>query len=200
MPRTPTAPCGAFAVLCGLVDPAVLDAFQRRDPAAVRTIVEAYGNLVYVVAHRVLGQRELAEEASQQTFVRAWQSADRIDTSRDPAPWLATIAKNTAIDILRRESRRQVTPLTQVAENHQAMVAQPPDTEAFDAVWHVRQAIDTLPADEAAVVRLQHLAGLTQVEIAEKLGIALGTVKSRSHRAHRKLASLLGHLRGDIDE
>ena len=64
-----------------------------------------------------------------------------------------------------------------------------------DTVWQVRAAIDTLPYDEATVVRLQHLDGLTHREISEKLGIALGTVKSRSHRAHRALARLLGHLR-----
>ena len=71
----------------------------------------------------------------------------------------------------------------------------PPDLDALDAVWHVRRAIDALPRDEATIVRLQHLEGLTHNEISEQLGIALGTVKSRSHRAHRKLAALLGHLR-----
>ena len=71
----------------------------------------------------------------------------------------------------------------------------PPDLDTLDAVWHVRQAIDALPPDEATIVRLQHLDGMTHSEISEQLGIALGTVKSRSHRAHRKLAALLGHLR-----
>jgi RNA polymerase sigma-70 factor (ECF subfamily) len=59
----------------------------------------------------------------------------------------------------------------------------------------VRRAIDDLPIDEAAVVRMQHLDGMTHSEIANKLGISIGTVKSRSHRAHRRLALLLGHLR-----
>ena len=62
-------------------------------------------------------------------------------------------------------------------------------------MWRVRQAIDSLPTDEATVVRLQHLDGMTHNEISEKLGIAVGTVKSRSHRAHGKLATLLGDLR-----
>ena len=72
--------------------------------------------------------------------------------------------------------------------------------ETLDAVWHVRQAIDALPSDEATIVRLQHLDGLTHREISEKLGLALGTVKSRSHRAHRSLARLLGHLRDARDD
>ena len=69
---------------------------------------------------------------------------------------------------------------------------------SLDAVWHVRRAIDALEPDEAVIVRLQHLEGMTHAEVAEKLGIALGTVKSRSHRAHRKLAELLGHLREPV--
>ena len=65
---------------------------------------------------------------------------------------------------------------------------------AYD-VWAVREAVDGLPAEEREVVRLQHLEGLTQVEVAERLGIPLGTVKSRAHRAHARLAGRLGHLR-----
>jgi RNA polymerase sigma-70 factor (ECF subfamily) len=175
------------------MESSTLLAFRRRDAGAVRAMYREYGNLVYAVAHRYLGRHDLAEDAVQQTFVRAWQSADRIDVDRDPAPWLATIAKHAAIDIYRREARRPTTPLTE------SMTRGPMDPhvtpETLDTVWHVRRAIETLPIDEATIVRLQHLDGMTQNEISEKLGVALGTVKSRSHRAHRKLAGMLGHLR-----
>ena len=66
--------------------------------------------------------------------------------------------------------------------------------QGYDA-WAVRQAIDELPDDERAVVRLQHVEGLSHVEIADQLGVPVGTVKSRSFRAHRRLAAALGHLR-----
>jgi RNA polymerase sigma factor (sigma-70 family) len=177
------------------VDPPTLDAFRRKDPDAVRALYRAYGRLVYAVAHRVLGQHELAEEATQQTFVRAWQAADRVDVDRDPAPWLATIARNVAIDIHRREARRPTRSLTDVPEGDPAMATPAADVERLDAVWQVRSAIEALPGDEASVVRLQHLEGLTHIEIADRLGIAVGTVKSRSHRAHHRLAAVLGHLR-----
>jgi RNA polymerase sigma factor (sigma-70 family) len=182
------------------VEVAVLEAFRRREDGAVRTMYREYGHLVYSVAHRVLRQRELAEEATQQTFVRAWQAADRVDVERDPAPWLATIAKRTAIDIHRREARRSAAPLGDVDEHDRAVVTLPPEMDTVDAVWRVRQAIDGLPAEEATIVRLQHLDGLTHTDIAEKLGIPVGTVKSRSHRAHRTLAGLLGHLRSTSDD
>jgi RNA polymerase sigma-70 factor (ECF subfamily) len=173
----------------------VVAAFQRRDANGVRAMYREYGGLVFAVAHRVLGNRDLAEEATQQTFVRAWQAADRIDVDRDPAAWLATIARRSAIDVYRREARRPADALSDVAPDDRALVSLPPDLAVLDAVWRVRRAIDTLPADEATVVRLQHLDGMTQSEVAARLGISLGTVKSRSHRAHRKLATLLGHLR-----
>lgn len=176
----------------------VLAAFRRRDPAAVRAFYREYGRLVYAVAHRVLGRHDLADEAVQQTFVRAWHAADRFDITRNPAPWLATIARRVAIDIQRSEGRRPTISLAGVATDDRAVVSRPPDLETLATVWHVRRAIDTLPPDEAMIVRLSHLEGMTHAQIAEKLGIALGTVKSRSHRAHRKLATLLGHLRETV--
>lgn len=198
MPRPAPAPGGVFVVAFPNVERADLERFQRREPEAVRVLYREYGRLVYAVAHRVLGRADLAEEATQQTFVRAWQAADRIDVERDPAPWLATIAKRTAIDVYRHESRRQADAIDLVQHDDPAVVSLPPDLASLDAVWHVRRAIDELAPEEAVVVRMQHLDGMTHADIADKLGIALGTVKSRSHRAHRKLAELLGHLREPV--
>jgi len=178
----------------------MLDAFRRREPNGIRAMYQSYGRLVYVVALRILGEHYLAEDATQQTFVRAWQAADRLDVARDPAPWLATIAKRVAIDLYRHEARRPAVALAAVPAGDRSLVSLPPDLDTLDAVWHVRQAIDTLPADEATVVRLHHLEGMTHHEISDQLGIAIGTVKSRSHRAHRRLAALLGHLRSEAHD
>ena len=198
MPRPAPAPGGALAVLSAPVEPEVLEAFTRREPEAVRALYREYGRFVYAVAHRVLGRHDLAEDAVQQTFVRAWQAADRLDVKRDPTAWLATIAKRTAIDVYRRESRRSADALDNVATDDPAVVSLPPELHAIDAVWHVRRAIDALAPDDAAIVRMQHLDGMTQAEVADALGLPIGTVKSRSHRAHRKLAALLGHLREPV--
>jgi RNA polymerase sigma-70 factor (ECF subfamily) len=172
MPPTPPA-----------VSPSVIAAFARREPEAVRAMYEEYGGLVYSVAMRVLGRAALAEDATQQTFVRAWQAADRLDVERDPAPWLAQIAKRVALDLARAEARRSTRELV--------LLGNAPDDRAVDVQWRVRRAIDALPRDEAQVMRLQHVDGLTQEQVAARLGIALGTVKSRSHRAHQKLAMRL---------
>jgi RNA polymerase sigma-70 factor (ECF subfamily) len=76
-------------------------------------------------------------------------------------------------------------------------VSAPPDLAALDASWRVRNALEELPSDESTIVRMQHLDGMTHTEISERLGIALGTVKSRSRRAHQHLARLLRQLRAD---
>jgi RNA polymerase sigma-70 factor (ECF subfamily) len=77
------------------------------------------------------------------------------------------------------------------------MPTPPPQLEALWEAYQVRRAVDRLPPDEREVVRLQHFAQLTHVEIAQRLHIPLGTVKSRSHRAHRRLAHWLRPLLAD---
>ena len=104
-----------------------------------------YGRLVYAVAHKVLGDKTLAEDATQQAFVQAWKAASTFDPSRDLGPWLATIARRAAIDVHRRESRRAAQPLDDVAAGHPAVVTLPPSAEQAYDVWEVRRAIDELP-------------------------------------------------------
>ena len=112
-------------------------------------------------------------------------------------PWLATIARRAAIDIHRRESRRRHESLDATPSTDPALVSLPPSIERVYDIWEVRQALNQLAPEEATLVRLQHLEGLTHTEIADRLGIPVGTVKSRTYRAHRRLAGLLGHLRDD---
>ena len=169
--------------------------FRDGDADAVRSVYREYGRLVYAVAHKVLGDRSLAEDATQQTFVQAWKAAATYDPSRDLGPWLATIARRAAIDVHRRESRRSAQALEDVAPAHPAIVTLPPSAEQAYDVWEVRRAIDELPDEEREVVRLQHLDGLTHAEVAARLDVPVGTVKSRSFRAHKRLAGRLGYLR-----
>lgn len=169
--------------------------FRDGDPDAVRAVYREYGRLVYAVAHKVLGRRDLAEEATQQAFLQAWRAAGSLDETREIGPWLATIARRVAIDIYRREALRSAAPLESVSPGAPALVSQPEAAEAVYDVWEVRQAVAALPPDEQEIVRLQHFEDLTHTEIAERLDLAVGTVKSRSFRAHKRLAEQLGHLR-----
>jgi RNA polymerase sigma-70 factor (ECF subfamily) len=168
--------------------------FRDGDPEAVRAVYRTYGGLVYAVAYRVLGDRLLAEEATQQTFLKAWRAADSVDEGRELGPWLATIARRAAIDLYRSEAHRIADPLDSVPETDPALVSRPRSAETIYEVWEVRRAVGELPPEEREIVRLQHFEGLSQTQIAERLKLSVGTVKSRSFRAHRRLASDLGHL------
>jgi RNA polymerase sigma-70 factor, ECF subfamily len=178
-----------------MVDRGVRKRFRAGDPEAIRRVYGAYGGLVYAVAYRVLGNRALAEDATQQTFVKAWRAAGSLDTSREMGPWLATIARRVAIDAYRSETHRSADPLESAASADPALVSEPESAAALYDVWEVRQAVTQLPDEEQAIVCMQHFEGLTHTEIARRLDLPAGTVKSRSFRAHKRLAAELGHLR-----
>ncbi|MBV9334471.1 MAG: RNA polymerase sigma factor [Solirubrobacterales bacterium] len=178
------------------LDEVVRARFRDGDPEAVRAVYGAYGRLVYAVAHRVLRDRGLSEEATQETFVKAWRGARRLDPGRELGPWLMTIAKRVAIDLHRREARRP-RRLESFPTHDRALVSPRPSIEYLHDIWEVRRAISALPDAEREVVRLQHLEGLAHAQIAERLALPLGTVKSRSFRAHRRLAAELEDTRAD---
>ena len=169
--------------------------FRDGDADAVREMYRSYGGLVYGVAHRILRDPALAEDATPQAFVQAWRAAASFDTTRDPGPGLATIARRVAIDVHRREAIRTYRSFDEPGGD--SVVAVQDGVDQAHDVWAVRAAVGELPEDEREVVRLQHLEGMTHTEIAERLGIPVGTVKSRSNRAHRRLVQRLGYLRED---
>lgn len=143
---------------------------------------------VFGIALHVLADRGLAEEASQVAFVGVWRSRARFDPSRALSAWVFNIARKAAIDIYRRERRVPAT----VEQPEIAVEAL--SVERMWQAWEIRRAVEALPADEATVVRLAHYYQMTHSEIAAHLGLPVGTVKSRSFRAHRRLAEALSHL------
>ena len=197
LPRTAVGPRRLLRRGRPAIEPRIKRRFRDGDPEAVRLVYHEYGGLVYAVAHRILADRGLSEETVQQTFLNAWRAASALDPDRELAPWLATIARRVAIDLYRREAVRAAGPLDVVALDHPELVAPPPTAEdAYDA-WEVRRAVALLDPDQREVVRLQHFEGLTHAQIAERLELPVGTVKSRSFRAHRRLAGELGYLRDE---
>ena len=163
--------------------------FAAGEEKAVTAVYRRYAGPILTVAMGTLGRRDLADEAVQTTMLKAWRAAGSFDPSRELAPWLYAIARRVAIDIYRRESRVSADEL---GDDDVAVV--PLSFERTWEAWEVRSALDKLPPDEREVVRLSHLVGMTHQQIAEQLGVPLGTVKSRSSRAHRRLAGLLSHV------
>jgi RNA polymerase sigma-70 factor (ECF subfamily) len=171
------------------LDPALLDAFRRGDDEGVRAVYARFSGPVYTVAQAILRDHDLATEAVQETFVRAWRSAAKYDPCRELAPWLYVIARRVSIDLYRSRRRHSAGP-----PEYDAIVALPPELDTIWEAYQVRAAVDRLPAEERIVVRLGHFEQLSHAEIAARLGVPIGTVKSRSHRAHRRLAEWLEPL------
>ncbi|HEX6301592.1 MAG TPA: RNA polymerase sigma factor [Acidimicrobiia bacterium] len=165
----------------------MLDRFRDGDESAVKAVYERFRGPVFAISMSVLHDHGLAADATQQTFIKAWQAATTYDPERELAPWIYAIARRTAIDIYRKQSRS-------VASEAVDSITLPPSLDTIWEVFEVRSALDRLPDEERLVIRLSHFDGLTHVEIAEHMGIPVGTVKSRSHRAHRRLLELLRHV------
>ncbi|MFN0092744.1 MAG: RNA polymerase sigma factor [Acidimicrobiales bacterium] len=173
-----------------LTSEALASGLAAGDPAAAARLYEDYGRLVFAVAYRQLGRADLAQDAVQETMLRAWRAAERIDPARPVAPWLVTIARRAAIDIARREGRRATSPL-QDAHGAEAPVD---ELERADTALAVRTAIGRLDHVGADLVRLHHFHGLTYAEMSERTHVPVGTLKSRSFRVHRQLQTLLADV------
>jgi len=163
--------------------------FPGGGDAIVRAVYERYGRAVYTVALSIVRDQAQAADVLQSTFLNAWRASANFDPERELGPWLYAIARRQAIDSYRKTARVEA-----VESERLDAVEQPPSIERTWEVWEVRLAVDLLPADERDVVRMAWFEELAHSEIAERLGVPLGTVKSRSHRAHRRLATLLAHV------
>jgi RNA polymerase sigma factor (sigma-70 family) len=170
------------------VDHDVFERFRAGDEEAVKSVYSRFSGAVFALSLSILHDRGRAADATQQTFIKAWQAADSYDPSRAFGPWVSSIARRTAIDIYRKEKRRLPVESPEIAESG-------PSMDRIWEVFEVRAAVDQLSDDEREVVRMSHFDGLTHVEIASRLDLPVGTVKSRSHRAHKHLLLLLSHLR-----
>ena len=175
--------------MCAVTD--VVERFMAGDADAVREIYRLHGRAVFTVARSMTGDAELAADVVQQTFIKAWKASSTFDGRRELAPWLYTIARRAAIDAMRTERRP-------TQGGHAPEVDGVVEPVSFERTWEtdeVRRAIDELNESERHVVELSHRLGLTHEQIAAELDVPLGTVKSRLHRAHRRLAAALGYLR-----
>jgi RNA polymerase sigma-70 factor (ECF subfamily) len=165
---------------------------RRGDQAAFCALVERHQRRVYAVALRIVRRHDLADDVAQEAFVRAWQSLSSFDLSRPFAPWIARIARNQALNVLRARAE-QAEPLPEGP-------AEPADPArgALDGVLDgeteeiLSRAVQSLPDDQRRVLLLRASGELSYEEIAAELGIAQGTVMSRLSRARQRLRELLG--------
>jgi RNA polymerase sigma-70 factor (ECF subfamily) len=164
----------------------------KGDSRAVEDVYEALGPRVLSYLRRLVPYDE-AEDVMQRVFFEVWRSRDRFDPDRSLEAWVFAIARKRAIDHLRRPHHVTV-PIELVRD-----LADADGRETADSlVWarEVRRCLDRLPAEQREVLQLAYFGGRTQVEIAEQLGLPLGTVKARMFRGLRRMGHVMGIKRG----
>ena len=179
-------------------DPGSMEALAERawlagHESALKVAWDQYGKLVYTYCARSLNDRDVANDCTQETFVSAWRSRDRFDPTKGSlASWLMGIARYRVMDAYRSSAR---TP-TPAAEVEPALSAAPDDSAAVADRLLVAHALEQLPERARQVVELAFYSDLSQTEIAERLDLPLGTVKSDMRRA---LQRLRGYVEGGAD-
>jgi RNA polymerase sigma-70 factor (ECF subfamily) len=151
------------------------------DADAFEVVYDRHAEAAYALAHRICGSRPAADDAVQEAFLAVWRSAGRYNPSLGSLrSWLLTITHNRAIDGLRRITRRQETMLPEEFEPDRVEGDDPQELavrgeEAADA----QRLLAELPAEQRKVIELAFYSGYSHSEIAELLGLPLGTVKGR---------------------
>lgn len=161
--------------------------------AGVRAVYAAHGGELYRFALRSLGDRGLAEEAVQETFVRAWQAATRFDEALGSLrAWLFAIVRNVVIDFSRARAVRPV-----LAGEREGIAAEPYEPEALErvlAAWQVEEALRKLSDEHRQVLIEVHYKGRPYADVATTLGVPVGTVKSRVFYALKAMRLALEEL------
>jgi RNA polymerase sigma factor (sigma-70 family) len=165
-------------------DAGLVGAARAGDRAAFARLIERHRPLLVGTVRRMAGDGDLAEEAAQEAVLQAMLGLDRLREPSRFGPWLAGIGLNVCRHLLRRRPALPWLP--------EAAPADPQElAEAAEVVVRVREAVAALPAGQRRAVTLFYLAGLSQGEVAAALGIDVGAVKGRLHKARRALRARL---------
>ncbi|MGH3066099.1 MAG: sigma-70 family RNA polymerase sigma factor [Gaiellaceae bacterium] len=175
-----------------LSDEALVALVARGDEDALAELYDRVGRIAYGLALRVLRDERHAEDAVQEAFLQVWRSAATFRAERAKAStWILTLVHRRAVDLVRREERRQADPLT---DDSAAGVA-PEETD--EAAWlrfereRVQAALKQLPDVQREALELAYYGGFSQSELADRLGVPLGTIKSRMFAGLARLRELL---------
>ncbi|WP_322821572.1 sigma-70 family RNA polymerase sigma factor [Chloroflexus sp.] len=194
MPSQPPEDTG----LRGLTDELLIDLIVQHEEAALGELYDRYASLVYAIALRITGDRQTAEEVMQDVFQNIWQTAGGFRRQAGAvAGWIIGISRHRAIDALRSKRERgrsreltgiEATPHPSTSSDIEHDVEQRILREA------VRAALADLPSTQRQAIEMAYYGGLTQAEIAERLGEPLGTIKTRLRLGLTKLRELLRML------
>ncbi len=187
--------------------PAATDELIERclsgDQAAWEAIVRQYWRKVFNVAYKFVGRHDEAEDLTQDVFLKIFKSLDTFDRRANFQTWLISVSRNLCIDYYRSVRKERETINREVDASELAPVSSErrPDAavEQSDLAALLRQALHTLPASLRSAVLMRDMQELSYQEIAERLGLPEGTVKSRINRGRKQLAHQVRRLREAAD-
>ncbi len=188
----------------GLRDDELMARLEHRDLAAFEALYDRYSDLVYSVALRVVADSHVAQDVTQDVFLRVWRRPEQFDVNRGKfVTWLMSVTRNKSIDERRSQGRRlrhESLPTTSEEEDVLPSGNDRDDpalaTVLSDERAAVRKALEVLPAEQKLAIQLAYFGGLTQQEIANTLGQPLGTVKTRIRLGMQKMRGALEERRG----
>jgi RNA polymerase sigma-70 factor (ECF subfamily) len=176
-------------------DHVLIEALAGRDLSALSVLYDRYGRVSYTLAYRILGEPEAAEDVVQDAFLAAWRGAATFRRERGNArSWLLSIVHHRAVDLLRRRTAFRAAPL-------EAADGTPADADTAEEAARnvergsVRAALETLPEAQRRTIELAYFGGYTQSELADLMGVPLGTVKGRMRIGLQKMRRVLGAVR-----
>jgi RNA polymerase sigma-70 factor (ECF subfamily) len=181
--------------LSGENDEALARRLQKKEPEAMADLYDRFGRLAYSVILSVVKDASIAEDLVQETFLRVWNRAHAFEAGRGSlGPWLLTIARNRAIDHIRSAgSRMQRNSQEFDAREHPSLfVDMERDVFNTDHARMIRKAIAKLNENQQKVIELAYYEGLSQTEMAERMGQPLGTIKTWVRSALKVLRGELG--------
>ena len=169
---------------------------SRRDRAAFDELYRRYGGPAYGVALRVTAQELIAQEVVQDAFLALWRAPEAFDPARGAfRSFFLSLVHHRAVDAVRREER--LRKRTERASNLEPLVGEDPAEDVVEDAYlsvrrkEIRDALATLPVEQRRVLEMAYFGGKTQAVIAEEIGIPIGTVKTRTLAAMRKVRGAL---------
>jgi RNA polymerase sigma-70 factor, ECF subfamily len=161
-------------------DAELLEAVAKQDQTAMAALFDKYSRLVYSIALRVLREPDLAEDVMQEVLLQVWRQPGGFVAQRGSlGAWLAVVARNRSIDVIRR--RAHLTPLEELVLPEPRSLQRA--VEEDHLMDQVRGAVETLPSEQQSPLHMAYFEGLTHTEISERTGTPLGTVKTRIRTA-----------------
>jgi RNA polymerase sigma-70 factor (ECF subfamily) len=180
-------------------DPELASRLKRRDPKALADLYDRYGRLAYSLILRIVRDAATAEDLVQETFLRVWNRVQGFDDERGAlGPWLLAVARNRAIDYLRSAGGRMArNSMEMIGTEHPSLFGNfESDVLHQDTARRIRGALDRLAPNQRNVIELAYFEGLSQTEMAERIGQPLGTVKTWVRAALKNLREELGAVVG----